>query len=363
MEMKVRYNWDHVLLHYLIYITLLSLTACTAPHGISERMSDLDSDFCQGFDFNKKFLGVEGRPWVVDYDTTRKRLHNQDGLYYCFYFNDSGSTKKFYTNDLKLSEKERKYIESYEINEKKFDNKYAGKIKQKLYDTSKLRIRSDGKELFTYPRYLQGDALPEGLYTPMSFYSKGFILSYLEARNQSGDLRKYIIAVMGSNKSWVYDHSGFVKGHIIRQASDRLYSLYSDYVLTYFFLKNYKSESERHQASVDISNYYRDVVFRAAAESMYYSLDKITARQRCKIANHVADRMRNFVMTLSDHNQMENIKKEYSAFLIDQCYSNLHSVKIQPVYYSKEFSKDEVSKLRDELKKDVFSGKVRCEND
>lgn len=334
---------------FLCLLILVLLVSCAELPSTHEYYSAFQS--CRGFDFDKKFPGKCNCPDAVHYDDSLKRLYDVDGLYFGL-DNYKNIKDPYYYNskDLELSIQEKEYIANFENLEEEFDRKYAGEIKKKLHSVSKLFTRPNGKTAIAYPKYLEGDALPEGVATPASIFAYGFIIDYIEAKNHPGDLRDFILSTELYKDFDILDLAAGVGSDAAGQVSWRLESLYAEYVLTWYYLKHYNSLEQRHQTALDLAKYYSEVAFRGAAESLYHYSHILTTRQRCKIANYIANRMYELVMVIDDPDMLRNIKRAYNEEFFNACFSNL-------------YLRESYKKSRQELKRQIETGAERCVND
>lgn len=343
----------------------LSLVACAESPSTSKYDSVFQS--CRGFDFDKKFPGKYNRPEGVNYDDNQKRLYGEDGLSFHLFLrhpNYPNEVRFYNSKDLELSAQEKEYIANFDKLEEEFDRKYAGEIKKKLQSVSKLFTRPNGKTALAYPRYLEGeDALPDGVETPASIFSYNFIIDYIEAKNHPGDLREFILSTELYHDSTILDLAAGVGANAAGQVFWRLRSLYADYILTSYNLKHYDSLEQRHQTVLDFAEYYSEVAFRGAAESLYHYRHILTGGQRCRIANYVAERLYELVMVMDDPERLRKIKRDYEKEISLACKSNIEHSVLGPEQYVGKISKEELSKLRDELNKRIDSGEKRCVND
>lgn len=324
---------------------------------------------CRGFDYKKKFpVKKSSHPIGVDYDTNLKMLDDKDGLRFSLRWEEGmpKGTHYFYQDELEISSKEQAYIDAYEKREDEFDRKYAGWIKEALFDVSRKGIKSNGSNepYIAYPKYLTGDALPEGLYSPKSVYSYGFILDYLKAEGKKESFREYIIDVLGRGKAEVYDLSGFVESEIELQVKGRLEAIYSEYVITYYYFKSYDSLIEKEKTTEELADYFSNVAFRAASEGAYRFLDNLLSPgQACLIANYVADRLYGLILTLNDKERLREISKEYETDIKNQCIYHLIDPKKKIEFWSEKITREEISDYYKNISEKVHSGKLRCIND
>lgn len=338
---------------YTIFLSLLALVlvSCAESPSTNKYYSAFQS--CRGFDFNKRFPGKHNRPLGVNYDDNIKRMYGKDGLSFNLFMKHPDFPKEihFYNyKDLELSTQEKEYIANFDKIEEEFDRKYAGDIKKKLRSVSKLFTRRNGETALAYPRYLEGDALPVGVKTPVSVFSYSFVRRYIEAKKHPGDLRDFILSTEMYKDFDILDLAAGVGSDATDQASWRLKSLYAEYVLTWYLLKHYDSLEQRHQTALDLARYYSEVVFRGAAESLYHYSHILTTGQRCKIANYIAGRMYELVMVIDNPDMLRNIKREYNEEYFNTCFSNL-------------FNRDLWKESGEVLKKQMNTGKERCVND
>lgn len=359
ISMKTRHVFNKRL-PLLFLITTLLLTACSKPYGVANQSVDLNSDFCRGFDFEKEFGGRQKRPYSVNYDEDRKQLYNKDGLYYYIFWGDGRKPVNDYTEDLEISSREQRYIAAYDKREEEFDKKYTLEIKKKLVAISKKTTSWDGTLKITYPGYLEGIDLPEGLQSPATYFSHYFISDYVEEEYKPNDLRKFVESTARSKFGSVRELSGAIAGDIAGQIQFRMRSVYAEYVLTHYYLKQYTSAEERNKVALDMAEYYSDVAFRAAAEAMYESKHVLSPRQMCKVANHVSDKVYDLIMIIDDPYKLSQVKQNYKKELDYICYSNLNDNRIPP---SNGRSKKEMRKILNELRKKVERGELRCIND
>ena len=350
----------------LLFLCLLALILSSCAESPSAGKYDSVFQSCRHFDFNKHFQGKHDRPLGVNYDDNQKRLHGEDGLSFNLFLRHPNYPKEvhFYNSkDLELSAQEKEYIANFDKLEEEFDRKYSDEIKKKLRSVSKLFTRPNGKTALAYPRYLEGGALPEGVVTPASFFSYEFITDYIIAKEHSGDLRDFILSTELHKDFDILDLAAGVGSDAVNQVSWRLESLYAEYVLTWYYLKHYNSLEQRHNTATDLAEYYSEVAFRGAAESLFHYKHILTSGQRCRIANYVAGRMYELVMVIDVPERLRHIKREYEKELSSACYSNLLDREFGPDYYPGKFSKKEIIGIREPLKKRIDSGDERCVND
>ena len=341
-------------------------------YSCSSKTSDVDiqeyekksSCDCRGFDFDKKFPNKRNRPYAaVGYDLMRKLIFNKDGTRYLMDIGDGNGLSYHYNDDLPQSEKEKKYIKKFKEREREFDKKYAGEIKKKLRNISKITKNKRGQYHITYPTYLEGSELPEGLVTPASFFSEQFFKTYIIAEKHPGELREYILSTELYRDFAIRDLAAGVGQRAAGQIYFRLRALYVEYVLTYYLKKDYSSPEERHRTAVALAEYYSDVAFRGAAESLYYRRHLLTSRQRCKVANYIAHRVHDLVMVIDRPESLNEIKKEYLEELNYLCFFNLISGRGDVMFPDGKYSKEEKRRIRDQLELDVIWERVRCVND
>lgn len=335
----------------------------------------------------------------VYYDDNLKRMKNIDGLYFSRSNFDFGETrtdhhpdwnsKKYFTEkrteeelkilifpmdlynycDLALSDREKKYIAAFEEREREFDRKYAGEIKRKLRKASILRHSSRGKqptERLEYPRYLIGDELPPGIVTPASYFTASFMFSYIRGLNFIADgnpqkknsLKTFLHSIGRTRGAYVED----IGECAADGARYRLRSLYPEYILTFYYLKRYKSPEERHRVVTDLATYYSDVAFRGAAERLFKFRRFLSAGQRCRIANYVASRVYDLVMKMERPEEIAKLKQKYRESIAGKCESLI----ISPSFRKERaglISEAEGKAERNALWNKLRTGQTRCIND
>ncbi len=351
---------NNILFPALIAFASLLFTSCAGQQSASP-IDGNNSLFqsCRGFDFDKRFPGKENRPFGIHYDRNIKRINNEDGLY--FYIFEIRNSQ--YNKDLELSSQEKKYIAECQLREEAFDRKYAGEIKKKLRSISTVSTMRNGTLGISYPNYLEGDELPEGVATPASYFAPAFISSYISAENRAGDLRDFILSTELYKDATIRDLARSIGRSTGGQIRWRLKSLYTEYILTWYFLKHYDSPQERHRTAVDLAEYYSGVAFRGAAESLFQYSHILTSSQRCRIANYVADRVYYLVMAIDKPKRLDIIKEEYAQPLLENCYFNLYYGRILEKRNKGLISREEAKALAAELKIDVKLGVETCIND
>ena len=347
---------------FLCLLMLVILTSCAESPSTHEYYSSFQS--CRGFDFDKKFPGKCNCPDAVHYDDSLKRLYGVDGLYFGLEYYKNIKDPYYYNyKDLELSTQEKEYIANFDKLEEEFDRKYAGEIKKKLRSVSKAFTRPNGKAALQYPRYLKEEALPDGVVAPVSIFTYGIIRRFIEAKKHPGDLRDFILSTELYKDFDILDLAAGVGSNAVNQVSWRLESLYAEYVLTKYYLKAYGSLEQRHQIAIDLAEYYSEVAFRGAAESLYHYNHILTSGQRCRIANYIAGRMYKLVMVIDDLEHLKDIKREYEKELFNACYSSLLNQRYLSDFHNGKISEKKAIELRDNLKNRMESGEERCIND
>lgn len=336
--------------HSLEYSTKFDSTEI--PKEYKEKFSS-----CRGFDFGRDFPGRDGRPTTVFYDYNEQRSTGEDGLQ--FYFDMGKKTLIIYHRDMKHTKKEKKYIAAYKHQEEEFDRKYASDIKKEV-DTLTIRGTLNGEPTFDYPYYLEGDRLPKGLVTPASIFSYRFYGEYINAEDKSGDLRTFILSTSLYKSFTMRDLARSIGREAASTASFRLNALSPEYVLSYYLLKEYGSAEERHHTATELADYYSDIAFRGAAESLYRYNNLLSSNKRCKIANYIAARVYDLVMVIDNPEKLTKIKKDYNEMLVKICKSNLVKSRW---YGSKIVTKEELIRRRKAIYKAYDAGEIRCIND
>jgi len=147
-------------------------------------------------------------------------------------------------------------------------------------------------------------------------------------------------------------------------ASERLNALSPEYVLSYYLLKVYNSTEERHQTATDLADYYSNVAFRGAAESLYRYNNLLSSRKRCKIANYIAARVYDLVMVIDNPGKLARIRKDYNEILGGICKTNLAKARGPGDLYSKGLiTEKEWFEEDDIIYKAYDEGKIRYIND
>ena len=316
---------------------------------------------CRGFDFGRDFPGRDNRPSSVFYNYYRHRRTGKDSLEFKF---DMG--KKFltvYHMDMEHTKKEKKYIAGYKRQEEEFDRKYAGDIKKKI-DALTIRGSHNGRPTSDYPDYLEGDRLPKGLVTPASIFSYLLFQEYINAEDKSGDLRTFILSTSLYKSFTMRDLARSIGRRAASTASERLNALSPEYVLSYYLLKECDSAEERHHTATELADYYSNVAFRGAAESLYRYNNLLSSRKRCKIANYIAARVYDLIMVIDNQEKLTKIKKDYNEILVEICKANLARARGPGDLYGKGLiTEKEWIEADDIIYKAYDEGKIRCIND
>ncbi|MCK9171657.1 MAG: hypothetical protein M0P01_14700 [Treponema sp.] len=275
---------------------------------------------CRGFDFGRDFPGRDHRPFSVFYSYSKQRLTGKDSLE--FKFDMGKKILTVYHRDMEHTKKEKKYIAAYKRQEEKFDRKYAGDIKKEL-DALTVRGSRNERPTLDYPDYLEGESLPKGLVPPASIFSYRFFQEYINAEDKSGDLRTFILSTSLHKSFAMRDLARSIGREAAATASFRLNALSPEYVLSYYLLKEYASAEERHHTTTELADYYSNVAFRGAAESLYRYNNLLSSSKRCKIANYIAARVYDLVMVIDNPEKLARIKKDYNEMLVDIHKGNL----------------------------------------
>jgi len=319
-----------------------------------------------------------------------------------------------YNDDLVTSEKEERYHAAYRTMEEEFDRKYAGWIKKELLAVSDWKInywkdkkkfvvkqsefertwlpkvrdgllnysalfdadtkkKYEGSFSIDYPNYLEGENLPMGLQTPSSFFSPEFFDYYVLHDGKGGRLLfDHIRSYRWMDGGHFYWDTNRLEQEIYSLVYDRFKEQYAEYVLTYYYLQDYMSMEARTQIGRDLADFYREVAFRAAAEASYVYAESaywLNNREKCEVANFVADRVHNFIMTaFIDPEKFKRIRHTHKEKLDKICHSNLASnryilkepeclVAIDPDCVS------EVDEQNREIRKSIEENSEKCIND
>jgi hypothetical protein len=137
---------------------------------------------------------------------------------------------------------------------------------------------------------------------------------------------------------------------------------FAEYVLTYYYYKNYNSLEDRRKVAEDLATYYYEVAFRASAEHFYMDMQLLSSGDRCKFANHAAKRIYDYIITaFMDKEKFQQIRDEYKDELLYACWINqLYTALPDKLYSQRNVEEKRQFHL---LKKHVFSGEKRCLND
>jgi hypothetical protein len=355
---------------YLLAICCVFFLSSCAGGGLGQSAN------CRGFDFDKEFPGDDHRPISVWYDLSYAWATGNDGLNFTFYYRHDRRDRKhpfraFNGKDIPLSSREKEYIAAYESRELEFDRKYAGWIKKKVLAVPERHWippvpGKAGRIQIDYPYYLVGDKLPDGLETPASFFATLFFERYIVALHRSAYIKDYVISVKAHKSAYFYDGVAAVGADIGDQVRYRFKEIFAEYVLTYYYLKQYATPEQRSQIVQDLADYYSDVAFRAAAESMYAQSDKLSGRDRCKIANYVAGRIRSYIITaFKNPMELQRIKEDYDEDLRQVCFQYLEASEY-PMFTLVRMNKTEETawvKWRNGLREEVNQGITGCVND
>jgi len=354
---------------FSVLCCVLLLVGCAGPATIR-------SDRCQGFPFDKKFPGYHKKPLWIFYDKQYCWVIGDDCICYDFAVDDKkspdwpypGRWSLYNAYQLPHSDREKRYLAWYGEREREFDRKYAGWIKKKLllatewtvYDRKRKKaMYMTGTEFFgtweplykkgvlcgpgprpkgatceagwftlEYPRYLTGEKLPHGLQTPATFFSSRFLAIYSVAGDGHGNLWKHFAYSLRPTTGRAFRTAASnVFGQAIENIKFRFDVVFAEYVLTHYYLKNYSSRADREQVARDMAEYYSMVAFRSTAEAGFIWRDILTSRERCAIAEYVAQRLHDYILTsFLDAEEHILIRKEYRKLLNNICWDNIGDI-------------------------------------
>lgn len=375
----------------------------------------------RGFPFEKKWPGCDHPPGDFYYDKNYKWFTGQDGLMVQFdhphFFKSPLKCTiedDVYNVDLVSSEKEKQYHAAYRAMEEEFDRKYAGWIKEKLLAVSdwkinywktkekfvvkkqefdqvwlpkvkagrlkyKIKFDPDTKKKFDgafsieYPGYLVGQKLPDELLTPSSFFSPEFLEYYgsYSSENDRG-LFNYIQSFRFLDGGHFYWDANRLEQEVYSILYSRFRVQFVEYVLTYYYFKNYSSTEEKLQVGHDLAAFYREVAFRAVAEATYVYADSVnwlSYREKCAIANYYADRIHNFILiAFTDLEKFKYIRQEHELKLDKICHNNLalsRSIPLGPdcIMAINPQCVSETNKKNKEIRNLIDENQENCVND
>lgn len=347
----------------------------------------MQSVSCGGFPFDKEFPGPEQRPFAVRYDKSYKWNTGQDGLFFTFHY--KRLKDRLLPNDvyndlhLPLSSYEKKYLAIRKAKDQEFDDKYAGEIKNKLLAVAEkkwipprisqknrsfdnpdaaLGFKAEkGHTVVQYPYYLTGEKLPAGLETPASFFSSAFFSKYIVAKGHEGYLRDYFISVRWP-KNYEFFEAVTGMSELGYHVRERLDANFAEYVLTYYYLKDYKTPQQRRLVAEDLATYYSEVAFRASAEHLYEDMHILSGRERCDYASHAAKRIYNYIiMAFMNPVEFQRTKDEYRDEILWACWINQSNVAFKHMSHA-VWTKEEKVKVK-KFREQIFAGTIRCVND
>ena len=404
-------------------LVLASILVMLLVSGCVQTPLTINSDKCRGFPFAKKFPGKGNRSLWIRFDIPYQWATGNDGIIYDVFYQEKnwprpGSKNTFFYNatDLPHSEREKRYLTEYARQEKEFDRKYAGWIKEKVLDAAEwaVYLRKEQKILYmtgaefkrkwldkvkqgllrppgptrrkswplgefsiSYPRYLTGDKLPPGLKTPASFFSPDFFAYYLvnvENYDEYGmydrprDIFYEYMMTLRLRPGFSYrEKVGVMLGEAYSILRDRMRATLAEYVLTYYYLKEYPSRQDRARVAHDLADYYANVAFRATAEAGYVAPPHVSETERCAAADFAARRIHDYIITaFLDPARFQEIRQQYRRTIQKICYDNLEVGRLLPIdnkCHATSECTQKIQALNRAIRRKIEENQERCVND